>query len=310
MTQTEIAMNSLRLGDLETAWTVSGEGIRVSTDRNSDEFWKFRFVYAEVLRIRGRFEGALNFLEDLGTPYEKRGDLILAWKMHCGYCLGVLARYGQSKRLLNQAESETYRLGLPQLRCEVLLRQAMVAFLQQDYADSNRIYHLILDECERIDDWYIHSAARAGVGKVLMIQYEFADALPWFREALVIVERQQAKYAIARLWSEIAVCELGLGRPAEALRLFQDAERVNLELGAMPNYQICVANIGNVFCQQGDYLKAIAHYERALKIAREIKDPVSIRKWTHNIEIAFAKLKEQSANAAPGRSNQSVVANL
>jgi tetratricopeptide (TPR) repeat protein len=120
----------------------------------------------------------------------------------------------------------------------------------------------------------------------------------WLEESFLIVEKQGARYIEAGLWSEIAVCELGLGNSAKALTLFEKAEGVNLELGAIPNYQVCVANIGNVYFQDGDYPKAISHYERALKIAREIKDPVSIEKWTHNIELAFSKLKEQSGKTS------------
>jgi tetratricopeptide (TPR) repeat protein len=76
--------------------------------------------------------------------------------------------------------------------------------------------------------------------------------------------------------------------------LLRKVERTNLELGALPNLQICIANIGNVFCATGDYLNAIAHYRRALQIAEKIKDPVSIRKWTHNLHIAFAKSRDQT----------------
>ncbi len=294
MIQSEIAIEALRMGELDNAWNVAEEGIRVTHDSTSKEIWEFRFVRAEVLRIRGRFEEALGFLEATGAPPEQRADLFAAWKMHCGYCLGLLGRYERSKQLLQEAEREASLLGMHELRCEVLLRQAMVAFLQQDYANSDHIYRIVLDECGKLDDWYLHSAALAGVGKVLMIQREFAEAIPWLQDALKIVEQKQAKYAIARLWSEIAVCELGLGHSGKALKLFQDAERVNLDLGALPSYQVCVANIGNVYYETGDYLKAIGHYERALKIAREIKDPVSVKKWSHNIEMAFARLTEQA----------------
>jgi tetratricopeptide (TPR) repeat protein len=298
MLQPEIAIEALRLGDLDNAWNLAEEGIRATRDGTSKEFWEFRFVRAELLRIRGRFEEAVDFLEATATPPEQQADLFAAWKMHCGYCLGLLGRYERSKQLLQAAEREASQLGMPALRCEVLLRHAMVAFLRQDYANSDHLYRIVLEGCSELGDWYLDSAALAGVGKVLMIQRQFDEAIPWFQKALAIVEQKQAKYAIARLRSEMAVCELGLGHPAEALRLFREAERVNLELGALPSYQVCVANIGNVFYETGDYLKAIAHYERALKIAREIKDPVSVSKWTHNIELAFAKLTEQSKVAA------------
>jgi len=128
-----------------------------------------------------------------------------------------------------------------------------------------------------------------------MIQRQYSEAVPWLQRALAIVENKRAKYAMARLWADIAVCELGMGNHAKALELLQDAERVNLELGALPNFQVCVANIGNIHYATGNYLKAIAHYQRALKIAQEIKDPVSIQKWSHNIGFAFSKSREQAA---------------
>ncbi len=298
MIQPEIAIEALRIGELNNAWNAAEEGIRINQDRSSKEFWEYRFVRAEILRIRGRFEEALGFLEVTGAPPEQHAHLLATWKMHCGYCLGFLGRYIRSRQLLQEAESEINVLGGPDLRFEVLLRQAMISFLEGDYTNSDRIYRVALEECKRTDDWYIHSAVRAGVGKILMIQREFAAAIPWFRDALRIAEQKHAKYAVAGLWSELAVCELGLGDPGKALKLFQDAERVNLELGALPNYQVCVANIGNVYFATGDYPTAITHYQRALKLANEIKDPVSIKKWSHNIEMAFAKLTEQAKQAA------------
>jgi hypothetical protein len=57
-----------------------------------------------------------------------------------------------------------------------------------------------------------------------------------------------------KIGGDLAVCELGLGRAASAMDLLQKAERTNLELGALPNLQICSANSGNVFCETGDCL--------------------------------------------------------
>ena len=299
MTLLETAITSLRLGDLNQSWSAAQRGIELSCDRrDTKEFWEYRFVYAEVLRIRGHFEGALGYLEALGLPSGQDSDIYASQEMHRGYCSGLLGRHEASKQLLRRAEKRAGDAGLWELRCEVLLRQAMVSYLQGDYASSGRIYRVVLEECKKFDSWYIHSMALIGVGKVLMIQRHFADAVPWFQEALAIVERMRANYAKSGIWEELAVCELGMGNSAKALKLLQDAERINLELGAMPCHQICVANIGNVYFVNGDYLTAISHYERALKIARETKDPVSIQKWSHNIEFAFSKLREQTAKVA------------
>src|SRR5260370_634127 len=198
MIQPEIAIEALRIGELNNAWNAAEEGIRINQDRSSKEFWEYRFVRAEILRIRGRFEEALGFLEVTGAPPEQHAHLLATWKMHCGYCLGFLGRYIRSRQLLQEAESEINVLGGPDLRFEVLLRQAMISFLEGDYTHSDRIYRVALDECKRT----------------------------------------------------------------------------------------------------GDYPPAITHYQRALKPANEIKDPVPIKKGSHNIEMAFAKLTEQAKQAA------------
>jgi tetratricopeptide (TPR) repeat protein len=296
MTRTQTAIDALRVGNLDRAWSLTEEGLKAAPDARYAEFWQYAFVRAEVLRIRGRFEEALEYLDGLGTPIGLKLEILISYDMHRGYCLGLLGRYDSSRCLLAKAQASASDAGLCDLRCHILLREAMIMFLQRDYSNSGRIYQSVLDESRESVDWYVYSAALAGVGKVLMIQRQYSDAVPWLQRALAIMEKKQAKYAIARVWSDIAVCELGMGNPAMALNLLRSAERVNLELGALPNFQVCVANIGNIHCSRGDYLKAIAHYQRALKIARAIKDPVSIQKWSHNIEVAFSKSLEQAAN--------------
>ena len=68
------------------------------------------------------------------------------------------------------------------------------------------------------------------------------------------------------------------------------ALKIEAEAGTIGNYQVGLANIGNVYFQRGDHLTAISYYRRALELAREIKDRVSIEKWSHNIRVAYAKL--------------------
>jgi hypothetical protein len=43
---------------------------------------------------------------------------------------------------------------------------------------------------------------------------------------------------------------------------------------------------------RGDDLTAIDYYRRALEQAREIKDPVNIRKWSYNIQLVYARLRQ------------------
>ena len=83
------------------------------------------------------------------------------------------------------------------------------------------------------------------------------------------------------------------------MELFRKAERVNYDAGVVHNYQVVLANIGNVYLHRHDYFTAISYYQRALALAREIKDTVSIKKWTRNINLAYAKIRYSVDQSSP-----------
>lgn len=76
----------------------------------------------------------------------------------------------------------------------------------------------------------------------------------------------------------------------KALEFFHKAERVFLESGPVPNYQVCLANTGNVYHYRREFLKAISYYQRAFELARQLSDDLSIGKWLHNLAQAYTSL--------------------
>jgi tetratricopeptide (TPR) repeat protein len=153
------------------------------------------------------------------------------------------------------------------------------------------MFQSVLAVAERAGGWYYRGHALWGIGKNLMIQGHYKQAMPWLAESLAIFEGAGARLSMAVVWNELAVCHLGLGNDVTALELLQKAELVNHEVGAVHNYQVVSADIGNVYLHRGDNFTAISYYQRALVLAREIKDAVSIKKWTRNINLAYARIR-------------------
>jgi len=85
---------------------------------------------------------------------------------------------------------------------------------------------------------------------------------------------------------------LSLGDDRKSLELLENTLRAHGEAGRVQNYLVALANNGNVYLHKGNCLTAIDYFRRALELAREIKDPVSIRKWSGNIRLAYARLRE------------------
>ena len=181
--------------------------------------------------------------------------------------------------------------GLLDLLGNIHLSWAFIFFREKDYVSSDRLFRTALELSGKVGGWYLRGHALWGIGKNLMIQEHYEEAMPWLNESLEIFENESARLSIAMVWSELAVCYLGRGDDKLAMDLLRKAEQVNLEAGVIHNYQVVLANIGNVYLHRRDHFTAISYYRRALALAREIKDPVSIKKWTRNINLAYARIR-------------------
>lgn len=293
----QIACDLMRSDDLDGAHQI----VEAEFDRNKDrgssaEMWRLRVVRADLLRLRGQVEEAFGYLshcEILFPPASEDLVSLARLKMSCGYCLGHLGRYPAAHELLGDAERLANSAELAELKCEVYQRQAMVRYLQQDYLNSDRIYRQILQISERLSGWYFKACALWGIGKNLMIQGYYRDALPWLERSLRLIESADAPLLMATVWSEMAVCYLGLGDDMKSLELLAMALEEHLKAGAVHNYLVVIANMGNVHLYRRDYIGAVSRYLHALDLARQIKDPVSIEKWSANIRLAYARSLEQ-----------------
>lgn len=286
----------MRLGDLEEAIALADAELnRFETQNSSKPAWALRFVRADVLRLHGHVEEALSYLASCEEEYPPTLDDVISLanlKKTRGYCLGHLGRYVPSHALMKEAELIAKEAGLLELECEVYQCQAMIYYLQRDYTSSDQIFKRILDNSGKIGGWYFRANALWGIGKNLMIQEFFHAAIPWLEEALLIFEQAKALALIAVVWSELAVCHLGLGNDQKSLELLENALQIHRRSGRLQNYLVVLANIGNVYFQRNDFLRAIDYYRHALDIARQIKDPVSIQKWSYNIQLAYSRIRE------------------
>lgn len=193
---------------------------------------------------------------------------------------------------MSEAEHLLQDASLMEIRCEVYERQAIIFYFQRDYDSSDRIFRRMLNLSELLDGWYFKATALWGIGKNLMIRQFYSEAMPWLEQSLTLFESVNARLSMACAWADMAVCHLGLGDDEKALELHRKALEEDSRAGMRHNYQVHLANIGNVYLYRTDYLRAISYYRQAITIAEEIKDPVSVRKWTINIRLAYHLLKE------------------
>lgn len=284
----------LHRGEVENAWSAADVELRrLAHVGNITEVWKLRLLRAEILTIQGRVQEALEYLESFPPPCAGDSESTGSLKMQRGYCSGILGRTSVSHSLLVEAERLARDAGCLSLLGEILLCRAFIFFREKEYESSRDLYRSALDLSQEIEDWYVRGHGFWGIGKNHMIQCRYEDAMPLLEQSLRIFEAQNARLSVSTVWSELAVCYLGLGDDQKAMELLQMSERVDLEAGLMHSYQIDLANIGNVYLYRRDYFTALAYYQRAVSLARQIKDPVSVKKWTYNINLAYARIRAQ-----------------
>lgn len=265
----------------------------------SNEIWDLHFLRARILDATGQTEAAVTYLKSLLPP---SSDLLEARSKLCNYLAsyeGYLGRYQVADQLFSEALNIAGRAGLYEVVGDIHLAQAFIYFRKKDYRSSDGEFRLALEISERVGGWYLRGHGLWGIGKNLMIQEHYQAALPWLDQALEVFVANEEPLYVAMVWSELGVCRLGLGSDVDAMDLFRRAEKVYFEAGIVHNYQVVLANIGNVYLHRGDYLTAISYYQRALAMAREIKDRVSIKKWTRNINLAYARIKLSVDSAHP-----------
>lgn len=294
------ARDLLRVGNLEGAQKIIDCGIeRFESDANTFEVWRLRLIRAQILSLRGQTEEALQFLECLEPPDINDAESTAEVKRCRGAYSGYLGRYEVAHQLFEEAELIAKSAELFDILGDIYLSRAFIFFRQKDYVASDALFRSALNLSEKADGWYLRGYGLWGIGKNLMIQEHYTEGIPWLDESLAIFEKADSRLDIAMVWSELAVCYLGLGDDQRALELFEKAEKVNHECGAAHNYQIALANIGNVYLYRSEYFTAISYYQRALALAREIKDPISVKKWTRNINLAYARIRRDVDIAHP-----------
>ncbi len=106
---------------------------------------------------------------------------------------GFLGRYESAHRLLGEAEVIARDAGLLDAQGNVCLSWAFIFFRQKDYVSSERLFRAALDLAGRVGGWYLRGHSLWGIGKNLMIQEHYEEAMPWLNESLEIFENASTR---------------------------------------------------------------------------------------------------------------------
>lgn len=294
------AQDLLRLGNSDGARRIVDTELKKCGDKGSStDVWSLRFTRADLIRYAGHTDEALKYLHTCEKEFPPENHDLpsqIGLKKTSGYCLCMLGKYAPSEVLLQEAEYIARDTGLLELLCEVQYCQAWLRYVRNDLQSSEQLFREIFRTSEQIDNWYFRAVGLWGIGKNIMMRGHRSSDPVLLKEALPWFEKSHDLFAAAGrqmfAFGDMAVCFLGMGDDTKSLELLEDVLSFYAEAGWVHNYQATIANIGNVYRYRGDYLRAIEYYRCAVEYAQEIKDPVSIRKWSYNIRLSYSLIRQ------------------
>jgi len=134
---------------------VDSELERCEDQGTSAEVWSLRCSRADLTRLRGHTEEALEYLTAKEKAFPPENDdvpSLIGLKKTCGYCHGMLGKYAISDRLLEEAEHLARNAGFLELLCEVWYCQAWFLYVRANFEPSDRLFREILGASEQFGD--------------------------------------------------------------------------------------------------------------------------------------------------------------
>jgi len=294
----EAASIAFKRGDLKQCVEISTQGIQdAQAEGNEIELWWFRCMLAQGMASQGRYQEALSWVE----TDELSGALDLGARTRLmiqrAFYLTQTRNYFLAKNILDEVASLARAAGEQALLGEIAVNRMTLFFYLAEYDSMEECARSALAIAEQQRLALLEGWAASGIGKSFMVRSRFQQAIPWYERAHRIFVRDGIYLHASQMRSELGCCYYGLQEDEKALELFSEALQVSLDAGAMPSYQIDLANIGNIHLRRGEYAAAISNYQKAANIARELDDWISVSKWLKNLAIAYSQMGNPTLSA-------------
>lgn len=263
---------------------------------NETELWWFRCLLAQCLGMQGRFREALSLIEAERSEHLKV-DVQIHLITQRAFLLSRMGDYLLAKNLLDQAVSLAKAESNAALLAETRLNSMTLLFYLAQYDQMEECARTVLDIANERGLPRLEAGACSGIGKSLMVRGRFHEAIAWYERARTLFLGEGLIFDAVRMCSELGCCWYGLQEDDKALGLFSEALQASLDEDAMASYQIDLANIGNIYLRRGEYAAAISNYQKAVDIARELGDWISVSKWLNNLAITYSQMGNPALSA-------------
>jgi CHAT domain-containing protein len=294
----------LRRGETAAALAGADSALRAVPSRESEWYWRFTALKAEILEQQRLNKEALALLQPELPASLASSDIAVWRKMTEGAASGFQQQFADGERFLNEAEALA-RSSHPELLGEIFLRKGTLSFLRGDYLNAQSNYHSSLLIARQQKDLFLEAASLGSLGLVSERTGHYDESIDWYREALSFSQSVGAQGSTTRIQGNMGWSYFQMGDFESALVLYQQAEKASRERGLKGDQLHWLINIGNADYELHDYVAAENIWEQALRLARSQDNKREVTRCLNNLsqanlETGRTEIAQQYAEEAAG----------
>jgi CHAT domain-containing protein len=257
-------------GQFSLAREYASEGYERFRNQPASEWhWKFQLLLAEMHLYNfetGKAEALL-----VVPPPRAFPRLAPRYQELRGYVMLLRQQYAEGEHVLRDGLSRAHSLGEYEVEADIQL--LLAAFLKdQGKAEMASRAALQIATAHRFE--YQQCAALVNLGMTFVRRAHYGDAIPYFQEANRIATKIGALLLSSFAIGNTSTCYFNLGDTPRALQSLLEAIAVQKEAGLTAPLKNSYLELGNIYLDKGENLKALGYFREALALVKKSDSPM------------------------------------
>lgn len=285
------------------ALTYLDRALHILDSKDSEREFELRLIRERILGIQGIRDEQKAELEKLSQLADAQNDL--KKQTAVAHLQAKLAEatgdYQNSLLFANKTADLARESHDTDNLVAALLLQGKVHFRLGEYQSAHHWLKQGLAEAQinNLPDYEAHSLRQIGI--VLVDEGHFAEAKPYYENALTIYREMDDKTGIGTALNNLGVLHWNSGDLLEAEAYYNQAAEIYEEIGYRRGENMVLMNLGLVASKYGDYERAIRFYEQTLENLTEINERFGICFVQMNLADVYIKLSQYDQAHEYGR---------
>lgn len=168
-----------------------------------------------------------------------------------------------------------------------------IVYRNQGAFDKALEYYIIsLKTYETLQNKEGIASTKNNISTIYSIKKDYAQAMKYLEESYNLFVELKDEDRIVGSMNNLGNLHSEINELDNAARYFTEASELSKKSGT--KFADPLLNLGNVYFRQGNFQRAVGHYEEALVIERETNDRLGALNAIANLGITYAKAKQSS----------------